>query len=281
MTPILALLLASLLSAAAWGEVAVRDDTGRSVRLAGPAQRIVTLAPHATELVFAAGAGDRLVGVAAYSDWPPQARALPRVGGTGGLDRERLLLLQPDLVVAWASGSRPADLAWLERIGVSVYRSEPAALAAIAGNLRDLGRLTGRDAAANRAARDFEQAVASVCPPREGSASALYLLWHQPLLTYGGRHWINEVLQLAGLHNLFQEVERAVFSPGREAVVAGRPAYVLSQSGAPLALLDARPLARPPQLDRPSPRIVEGLSALCAQLAAQSAGAASANNPLP
>lgn len=281
MIPVLALLLATLLSAPASGQVAVRDDSGRTVRLAQPAQRIVALAPHATELVFAAGAGDRLVGVASYSDWPAQARELPRVGGSGGLDRERLLQLQPDLVVAWASGSRPADLAWLERVGIAVYRSEPAHLAEIAGNLRDLGRLAGRDAAAAQAAREFEQALTRACPPREGSANALYLLWHQPLLTYGGRHWINEVLQLAGLLNLFGGVERAVFSPGREAVLAGQPAYVLSQSAAPLPLLDARPVARPPQLDRPSPRIVEGLSALCAQLAAQSAGAASANNPLP
>jgi iron complex transport system substrate-binding protein len=276
-----ALLLAIVVAATARGQVEVRDDTGRTVRLAQPAQRIVTLAPHATELVFAVGAGDRLVGVAAYSDWPAAARDLPRVGGAGGLDRERLLLLQPDLVVAWASGSRPADLGWLERLGIAVYRSEPVRLADIAGNLRDLGRLVDRAAAAAQAAQAFEQALADRCPARDGPARALYLLWQRPLLTYGGRHWINDLLRVAGLHNLFGDVDRAVFTPDREAVLAGRPDYVLSRAAASPPLLDARPLVAPPQLDRPTPRILEGLADLCAQLTARSTGGAPVKDPLP
>ena len=106
---LLVLLLSPTLAA-----LQVEDDTGRSVRLAAPASRIVSLAPHATELLYAIDAGARLVAASAYSDFPPAARLLPRVGSLGGLDRERLLTLQPDLVVAWASGNKSGDLQWLQ-----------------------------------------------------------------------------------------------------------------------------------------------------------------------
>ncbi len=268
MTPWLAWLLAATLAAPVAAQLAVHDDTGRRVQLPQPAERIVALAPHATELLFAAGAGARLVAVAAYSDWPAAARDLPRIGGAGGLDRERLLALQPDLVVAWASGSRPGDLAWLERLGIAVYRSEPQRLTDIAANLRDLGRLAGQDATAEIAARHFEQALAAVCPPRPARATVLYRLWERPLLTYGGRHWSNDALRRVGLRNLFAAVDRPVFTPGREALVAAQPDYLLSRTPASDPLLSARPLAAPPELDRPTPRIVEGLQALCAQLCA-------------
>ena len=92
-------------SAGAQATVSIVDDTQHRVQLASPAKRIVTLAPHLTELVYEAGAGERLVGVAAHSDYPPSARELPRVGDAHGLDLERIAMLQPDLVVAWGSGS--------------------------------------------------------------------------------------------------------------------------------------------------------------------------------
>ena len=261
-------IMACCLAPAAFGQVAVKDDTDRVVALPQPARRIVTLSPHATELVFAAAAGDRLVAVAAYSDWPPAARQLPRIGGSGGIDRERLLRLQPDLVVAWASGSRPGDLAWLERLGIAVYRSEPRRLSDIADNLRALGRLAGTAAAADRMAASFEQALADACPERTSETNVLYRLWEQPLLTYGGRHWSNDALRRLGLHNMFAAVARAVFTPDREAVLAAQPTYVLGQSATTDPLLTARFLPTPAAFDRPTPRIVEALRSLCASLPA-------------
>jgi iron complex transport system substrate-binding protein len=100
-----ALALALLVPWDAWAEVAVTDDTGATVRLNNPAQRVVSLAPHTTELLFAAGAGRQVVGAVAHSDYPPAAEDIPRVGGYSNLDYERILSLSPDLVVAWASGN--------------------------------------------------------------------------------------------------------------------------------------------------------------------------------
>ncbi len=92
----------------------VVDDQGRLLQLIQPAQRIVSLSPHATELIFAAGAGDKLAGVSAFSDFPPQVKALPRIGDAAHLDRESLLRLRPDLVVAWPTGNQAPDIAWLK-----------------------------------------------------------------------------------------------------------------------------------------------------------------------
>ena len=100
-----------------------------------PARRIISLAPHAAELVYAAGAGPYLLASVAHSDYPPAARELPRIGDAARLDRERILGFQPDLVIAWPLGNRSQDLAWLEGLGIRVYRSDPQNLAAIADEL--------------------------------------------------------------------------------------------------------------------------------------------------
>jgi iron complex transport system substrate-binding protein len=102
---LLALLL--LMFAASALAVSATDDTGRRVSLEAPARRIVSLAPHATELLFAAGAGEKIVGTVSHSDYPPAAQAIPLVGGYKALDLERILALRPDLVVGWQSGNGP------------------------------------------------------------------------------------------------------------------------------------------------------------------------------
>src|SRR5690606_11529387 len=101
--------------------IAVEDDIGQRVELPAPARRIVSLAPHATEMLFAVDAGDRIVGAAAYSDYPPAARTIPRVGGSAGVDLERIVALRPDLIVAWASGTPARAVARLRDLGFPVY----------------------------------------------------------------------------------------------------------------------------------------------------------------
>jgi iron complex transport system substrate-binding protein len=254
-----ALLFAAQVAAAA----TVTDDDGREVTLAGPAARIVTLAPHATELVFAAGAGDRLVAVEASSDHPDAARALPRIGGAGALDRERLLRLRPDLVVAWLSGNRPSDLRWLEKQGIAIYRSEPRSLADIAGNVRELGALAGTAAVARATADRWEAQLGAACRPG-GTQRALIVLWDQPLMTVGGRHWLNDLLDRAGYVNVFHDVDRAVFAPAREAVLARGADVILSAVGAPGRQPTPAPVRQlSTAASRPSLRLVETIAELC------------------
>ncbi len=137
-----ALITALAAACGATAAVTATDDAGNAVTLARPAQRIVSLAPHATELLFAAGAGSRVVGVVAYSDWPREARALPGVGDANALDLERIVALAPDLVVAWPY-TAPAQLAALRARGATIFVSDPRSIAAIARDVDVLGTLAG------------------------------------------------------------------------------------------------------------------------------------------
>jgi iron complex transport system substrate-binding protein len=266
--------LLPVVAASPAGGVSVTDDTGHRVQLERAAQRIITLSPHATELVYAAGAGDRLVAVAPYSDFPPRAATLPTIGGLGGLDRERLLALAPDLVIAWHSGNRPADLAWLDRQAVAVYRSEPGQLEDIARNLRDIGVLAGTAATADSAAHDYLRSLARACPGQPTAAGAFIRLAERPLLTVGHGHWMDRAIRRAGLHNIYADLPGRALTVSEESLMARRPAVTLYL---------AYPGATPPEagqaigLDpaywaRPGPRLPAGIARLCRQLRGEAQG---------
>ncbi len=237
----------------------VRDDLGRTVALAEPARRIVTLAPHATELALAAGAAAHLVAIAAGSKPPPGLEGLPRIGGPGVLDREALLALSPDLVIAWHSGNRPADLQWIESAGMNLYRSEPSGLSDIAAAIRAIASLAGTGDSGWRAAQRFEAALETPCSDL-ALLPAYVQVWERPAMTVGGSHWINEVLRAAGLRNLYEDVERGVFHIAPEAVFATRPAIRVSL----LRRFDGSPADRLADLlARPGPRLAAAVGLLC------------------
>jgi len=170
----------------------VQDDRGKTLRLAAPASRIISIAPHLTEIAFAAGVGSRLDAVSEYSDYPPEAQRLPRVGDGARVDIERILMLKPDLVLAWKSGNQAGDIARLERRGIAVWVTEPARLADIGRLLRGAALLAGDAAAGERAAVAFERSLREL-NDRYGMPSSrreplrvFYEIWHQPLLTVNG-----------------------------------------------------------------------------------------------
>lgn len=238
---------------------AVRDDLGRPVALAAPARRIVTLAPHATELALAAGAADRLVGIAPGGDAPAALRRLPRIGGPGALDREALLALRPHLVIAWQTGNRAADLDWIQASGIAVYRSEPRSLADIAAAIRAIGRLTGREVTATRAAAAFERGLQTPCAglPR---LPIYVVIWDRPPMSVGGRHWLNALLHSAGYRNTFEAVGRGVFRVAAEAVLArgGLPRLDLVRKSDPASADRLAEMA-----SRPGPGLAEAARLLC------------------
>jgi iron complex transport system substrate-binding protein len=279
------LLLIPACALASGGYSAV-DDTGRTVRLTQPARRIVALAPHLTELLFAAGAGAAVVGAAAFSDYPPAARAIPRVGDARSLDLERIVASRPDLIVAWASGSPWRQLARLQALGYPVFLHEATSLEAIASGIERLGVLAGTAQQAAERAGAYRSELARVHARYAGSepVRVFYQVNERPLLTVTRRHVITDALQLCGAVNVFANHPSWLPRPSREAVLLADPDAVVV-AGATAADRDAvaswrqwRSLAavrngalifvNPDLLHRATPRIVTGVAQLCRDIAA-------------
>lgn len=226
--PLRSLLAAAfLLCASARAEVAATDDAGRRIALPSPAARIVSLAPHATELLFAAGAGSRIVGVSDYSDFPAEARQLPSVGGSLQLDLERIVALRPDLIVAWKSGNSPKQVARLRALGLAVFESEPRQFEDVASSLERLGRLAGSGQGQRQAER-FRQQLAALRKHYAGRTpvTVFYQVWPSPLMTLNDQHIVSEAIRLCGGRNVFGPL--AVLAPtvSREAVVRADPQVI-------------------------------------------------------
>ena len=215
--------------------VQVSDDAGRSVRLDKPAQRIVSLAPHTTELLFAAGAGEAVVGVVSHSDYPAEAGQRPHVGDAQNLDVESIVALRPDLVVAWESGNPSAQIEQLIRFGVPVFYSEPRHLEDIARNLERLGRLTGSEQRALAAAKRFRAETRRLDErySRASPVRVFYEIWHQPLMTVGGRHLISQLIRLCGAQNVVADLDVLTAAVDREAVLMADPEVIIASGTTP------------------------------------------------
>ncbi len=277
--------LLALWASLAWAGPEVVDSSGRNVSLPAPAQRIVALAPHIAENVYSAGAGDKLVGVVSYSDYPAAAQELPQVGSAFAWSLESVVALKPDLVILWGSGNGLAGLAGLERLGLPTYVSEPRSLEDIARNIRNIGVLAGTGATANASAADFEARIADL---REHYASqrrlqAFYEIWNRPLQTVNGEHMISHVLRLCGADNIFAELPalaprvniEAVLERDPEVIVASgmdvsRPEWLDDWKRFPgLRAVRENALLHvdPDLLQRPTARIAAGARQLCEKLA--------------
>lgn len=213
--------------------ITVVDDSGQKITLAQPAQRIVSLAPNITELVFAAGAGDRLVGVSEYSDYPEAAGSIRRIGGGNGLDLEAIVGLRPDLVIAWQSGNPSRSVTRLLELGLTVFISEPRHLQDITESLRRFGRLAGTDTIAARQIHDFEQHHEQLHGrySRQEPVSVFYQVWDRPLMTVNGQHLISDVIRLCGGRNVFAELPELAPQITIEAVLAANPEVIVAGSG--------------------------------------------------
>ena len=194
-----------LIAAYCYAGPSVTDSAGREVTLSAPAETIVGLAPHIVENLFSAGAGNKLVGVVSYSDYPPAATDIPQVGSAYAWSLETVVALNPDLVVLWGSGNGLAALPQLERLGLTVYVSEPRQLKDIAQSIRDLGVLAGTDTVAEKNASEFEQVIGELRTSysSEQTLQVFYQIWNKPLQTVNGEHMISHVIELCGGRNVF------------------------------------------------------------------------------
>ncbi|WJF89541.1 cobalamin-binding protein [Paraburkholderia bonniea] len=266
----------------------VSDDSGASVTLAAPARRVISLAPHATELLYAAGGGAQLVGAVAYSDYPAAAQRLPRVGDNNAFDLERIIALRPDLLVVWGHGTASPSIERLRALHIPLFFSEPRQLDDVARTLEKFGQLLGTQATANAAAQRYRAQIAQLRTRYAGRplVSVFYQVWDQPLMTLNGQNMVNDVMNLCGGRNVFAQLPVQVPTISTEAVLATNPEIIVtaapgaSPSG-PLAPALERWQAWPRMtavarhnlftldgdlISRPAPRIAQGAAQLCAAI---------------
>jgi iron complex transport system substrate-binding protein len=191
----------------ATAQVSVTDFAGNRVTLHQPAERIIALSPHAVENVFSAGAGDRLVGVVAYSNFPEAANQLPQVGSNNLLNYESILALNPDLIIAWQSGNTRSSLKRLRELGFTIYIDEPKTISDIAKSIRDIGALADTTTVASAVAKIYLNTLNGLTAKyqQESQVSVFYQVWNKPLQTLNGQHIVSQAIELCGGHNIFTD----------------------------------------------------------------------------
>ncbi|HBC32837.1 MAG TPA: cobalamin-binding protein [Marinobacter adhaerens] len=207
-----------------------RDALNQRVCLTDPAQRVVSLSPGATELLFSAGAGARVVAVSAWSDYPPEATDLPQVGDSNRLDLEAIVSLAPDLVVAWVDGNSRSQLERISGLGIPVFWLAPRAFDDIAMAVSDLALLTGSPALGNKRAEAFRAEMATLKAQYADARpiKVFYQIWDQPLMTVNGDELISKAITLCGGVNVFGELPRLVPRISREAVLEANPEAIIT-----------------------------------------------------
>lgn len=283
---VLALLAApsAVADASSQPPLCLTDDLGDEVCLKAPAQRVIALSPNLVELVYAVGAGDTLVGAVSYSDYPPEAEALPRVGGYDRVDNEAIVALEPDLVLAWQGGNPSVQLDQMKRLGVPLYTSDAQDFDAIAETLVRLGQLTGHESQGRAEAQTLLEGVTRLEQRYQEAApvSVFYQVWDKPLMTVNGEHWISRSLTLCGGEPLFADSAALVPKPSIENVLAANPEVIITggKDAADTAWHESwlrfsglRAVEQgnlfvidPDLVQRATPRLLEGTQRLCETL---------------
>ena len=264
--------------------ICVVDDRGLDLCIDQPAQRIAALSPGATELIYAAGGGDSVIAVVSFSDYPEAAKSVTSVGSHTRLDLERLISLQPDLILAWGTGNPTEQIDTLARLGLPIYYVEPHEFEDIARNVENLGKLAGTSSLADATAVDFRSGI-QVLRERYQQAAPVrtfYQVWDEPLMSMNGSHYISKIVSLCGGVNVFADAPRliprlsleAVLLENPEAVVAGGmgegntrwldnwrrfPSLFATQK-------DNLFFVPPSLIQRPTPRLLEGAQIFCQKL---------------
>ncbi|MFC0254563.1 cobalamin-binding protein [Massilia consociata] len=275
------LLVALLAAQSAWA-VTVRDDAGNAVTLNQPAMRVISMSPHVTELLFAAGGGDRIVGTVSYSDYPEAAKSIPRIGSNREIDLERVIAMKPDLVVAWMHNNSERQIEMVRRLGVPVFLSDPQTLESIPEKVGRLGQLMGTELVANAAAAELRRQLAGLRSRYAGrpTVRTFYQVWDKPLYTLSGRHIITDALRLCGGENIFAKLTVTAPIVSVESVLQADPEAIIGTAEKnyggvalwkPYATLTATRndnlfTVDGDLLNRAGPRMIAGTAILCEKL---------------
>ena len=257
----------------------------KSVAIVGSAERIISLAPHLTELIYAAGAGDRLVGTVEYSDYPAAALEVPRIGDAFRVDYERVAVLQPDLVLAWGSGNPQEIVGKLQSLGYRVIALEPQSIDSIAAELREIGRLAGTQSVAEQSALELLARRDSLRQAHQNvkTLKVFFQIAAEPLMSVNGQHAISDIINLCGGENVMADAPTLAPVISREAAIAASPDVILAavspaegdwrDAWSSWQHVPAVTAGRLYGIDRDlitrsGPRIIEGAQQVCAALAA-------------
>ena len=267
----------------------VTDDSGRMVTVRSPPLRIVSLSPGGTEMLFAAGAGSEVMATVEYSDVPPEAKRVTRIGDAVSIDLERLVRIHPDVVVAWPGGGNPAQREKVARLGFPLYEQQAQRLKDLAPSIRRLGLLAGTEPHAETAARGIEARLATLERTYAGLEAGvrhprvLLQVWNRPIYTVGGHQLMSDALELCGARNVFADLPEAGPVVDIEAIIARDPDIIIAAGppgesagwladwkrfGTLRAVRDGRLVAFEDQaLSRLGPSVLDATEALCRAIA--------------
>ncbi len=221
------------------GQIVIIDDTGDTTRLAQPATRVVSLVPAITELLFALGAGDQLVGRTSWGDYPPEALAVPDVGDGINPNLEAILGQTPDLVVLYHSAQNFPAATRLRELGIPALLLHVDLLDQVTPNAARLGRATGREAAADSLIEAFELALARQSAPIEADSARLFIMaWDQPPMTLGAGSFVTELVRRAGHLNVFGDMAAPSAPVALEAIAERDPDWIILLGDGRAAFLD-------------------------------------------
>lgn len=261
--------------------IAYADDDTDNINKVKKAERIIALSPHSVEMLFAMGAGDKIIATTEYSDYPAPAKNIERIGGYQGILIERVLELNPDLIIIWQSGNKSEQSAQLKKLGFKLYFSNPTTLSSIANELLDLGELVGHQAQATQLANQFTQHLVKVKKryAEKNPVKTFYQLWPAPLQTAAGNSWIQHMIKICQGDNIFNDAVNDYPKVSLENVVLRSPEVFIIPKANKQQIPDDINWQQWPELPavknnqlyylnadllhRASPRVLDGLDALC------------------
>lgn len=246
--------------------------------------RIVALAPHIVENLFAIGAGENIVGTVDYADYPLDAKKIARIGGYYGISIEKLLALKPDIVIAWQGGNQAEDLAQVKRLGIKVYLSDPKHIEGVADELRAFGKLTGYKQQAEDVAHQFDMKLATIRAKQQGKKviNGFYQLWPEPMMTVSHNTWISQLIEICKVNNVFANSASDYPQISIENVLVAKPDIIIvpdEKSNHPPPTVNWQQWPEIPAvkyqqfisvnadiLHRFTPRMLDGLAYMCEQV---------------
>jgi iron complex transport system substrate-binding protein len=274
------ILLACLFVAKAHAAISVQDDYGNTISLQKPAQRVISLSPGITELLFAAGGGERIVGVMNYSDYPEAAKRIPQIGNDQQIDIERVIAMKPELIVAWLYSGSERQLAQFKKLGIPVFHSEPRKLDDIPSSILRLGQLLGADTIAQASAAVLRKKLAALSTQYQHRSPVrlFYQIAERPLYTLNGQHIVSDAIHLCGGVNVFAKLDVIAPLVSMESVIMENPdAIIVGGKDGDFKQWRAYPSLKAVRgknlitvdgniLNRPGPRMIDGVADLCDKL---------------